>query len=145
MRRPPDVRGCNPSQPRCILPDEVGPVDGDQDGAAEEGEDEEDVAAHSREAHEDGGVHADQVDDVSLRGGPEREDPRQDPFPQWWGRMFLVGMLQLGGVYDAIVRPEKREAYCDGGSDAQRGSQGSKHGVLLELGPGGSRSVKAHV
>lgn len=132
MRIPPDIPRRNPGQPH-VVRSEVDPVDGDQNGAAKNGEDDKNVAAHPGESHEESSVQADQVDKILLRGRPQREDPRKDAIPQGRRRVFLIGVLEFRRIYNAIVRPKEGEADGDAGGDTEGGAQRSKNRVLFQL------------
>lgn len=108
-------------------------VDGDHDGAADDAEGEEEVAAHLGEAQEDGGVEADAVDQVLLARAQDGLDPGEEAAADGGRGVLLVGMLELGGVDEGVTGAEEGEEQGQEGGDAEGGAQGGPEGVDLEL------------
>lgn len=78
-----DVHGREEEQPdRVAVAEGLGVVDGDQDGAAEDGHDDEHVATHLCETEENGGVHADEAHDVLFIRLPQGADPGEHTLTQ---------------------------------------------------------------
>ena len=48
--------------------------------------------------------------------------------------MLLIGMFQLRGVNDGVVRPDEREGYGDDGRDSYGGTQGGPDSTISKLG-----------
>ena len=110
---------------RCNL---LGQIDGHQDGEANEGQDEEHVATHGREAEEDGGVHAHMPYQLRLARSPQRRDPCPRRLSYRRRGVLLVGVLELWRVHPLIVRPEEGEADSNEGCEAKRGGQSGVNG-----------------
>lgn len=106
--RSPDFEGRNALEPfLLILAGVLGPIDGNDNGTAQDSQNEKYIAAHYRETEEDGSVQTGMRDNVLLACRPQRFHPRKDTLANRRRRMFLVGVFQFGCVYDGVVRAYK--------------------------------------
>lgn len=68
-------------------------MDGDENTDADESEDDEDVATHAHNAQEDGGIHANLLNQLFLVSAHQGEDPGPWLLAQRRRSVLLVGML----------------------------------------------------
>ena len=91
-------------------------VDGEEDGAGEEGDDDKHVAAHGEELEEADCVESDRVDEGFLLGRDERLDPGEEALGDAGRGLALLGVLALWLVDDRIIGTKGGEAdYRDEG------------------------------
>jgi hypothetical protein len=92
-------------------------IHGYNDGASNDGQDEEDVPAHSREAEEDGRIKPYHVDQHVLLHA-EGFYPGEQASAKSWRRVFLVGMAEAGRIDGSVPWSEDTENDGNKGSDA---------------------------
>lgn len=113
--------------------DLVGDVDWDDDGATEDGQRNEHVAAHSCKTEEDGRIEADAVHIVVLIRLENRLIPGKQRLVERRRSVLLVGIAEAGSVNDGVERTQQEEGQEDSTGDTERGSNGNNDSACIHL------------
>lgn len=111
----------------------LGDVHRYHDEAADDAEEDEDIAEHLGEAQEDSGVQPDGLDQLRLTSVDHRFDPGKEALAHRGRGVFLVCMFDLGRIDERVTRSEEREEEGKHNRDAYRGAQRGPDGADSEL------------
>jgi hypothetical protein len=97
-------------------------VHGDEDGTSDDGETQEEIAAHVGEAQEDGGIETHAIGQIVFFEAGDGRDPGEDALADGRRGMVLVGELEFRSIYDGMAGSEQGEKEGERGGDGQGGA-----------------------
>jgi hypothetical protein len=108
-------------------------VDGDDDGASDNRQDDEHVPAHAVEAQENGGVQANHVHKHVLVRLEDGLVPGEQALAHLGRLVLVIGVAETGRIYDGVEGPQQEEDDEDGERGANGRAYREEDRLLLDL------------
>lgn len=108
-------------------------VHGDHHSTTNDAHSQKYVSTHSGEAQENYGIQTHGFHERVFSGTQHGHDPGENAFSRCRWRMFVIGVLYLGGVHDLVMRTNDGEEQGEQNSKSNRGTKREPDRIHLEL------------